>query len=55
MEWRSWDARWGVNSKPAPFAKHPPFGAGTDRCVVIEIAAHKNGPQGEKKLTAAQL
>ena len=36
----------------SPLREASAFGAGIGRCVVIEIVAHKNGSQGENKLTA---
>ena len=39
----------------SPLRQAPAFGARIDRCVVIESVAHKNGSQGENKLTAPQL
>ena len=36
----------------SPLREASAFGAGIGRCVEIEIVAHKNGSQGEKKLTA---
>ena len=36
----------------SPLREASTFGAGIDRCIVIEIVAHKNGSHGEKKLTA---
>ena len=35
-----------------PLREASAFGTGIDRCVVIEIVAHKNGSRGENKLTA---
>ena len=35
-----------------PLRETSAFGAGIVRCAVIEIVAHKNGSQGENKLTA---
>ena len=38
--------------RPRTGREAPAFGAGIDRCVAIEIVVHKNGAQGENKLTA---
>ena len=35
-----------------PLREASAFGVGIDRCVVVEIVAHKNGSQGENELTA---
>ena len=42
----------GSEFEISPLREASAFGAGIDRCVGIEIVAHKNGSQGENKFTA---